>query len=49
MDYEIKGKIKWKENIYERLESAPKAFVSLFRGKSMGRILVKIDSSTFKS
>ena len=33
------GKIKWKENIYEGLENAPKAFVSLFKGESLGRTL----------
>src|SRR5919108_1512627 len=27
------GRIKWKESIYERLENAPKAFVSLFKGE----------------
>jgi NADPH-dependent curcumin reductase CurA len=36
------GRIKWKENIYEGLESAPKAFVSLFKGESIGRTLVKL-------
>lgn len=36
------GKIKWKENIFEGLESAPKAFVSLFKGESLGRTLVKL-------
>ena len=36
------GRIKWKENIYEGLESAPKAFVSLFKGESLGRTLVKL-------
>jgi NADPH-dependent curcumin reductase CurA len=36
------GKIKWKENIFEGLENAPKAFVSLFKGESMGRTLVKL-------
>ena len=38
------GRIKWKENIFEGLENAPKAFVSLFKGESLGRILVKIAS-----
>jgi NADPH-dependent curcumin reductase CurA len=38
------GKIKWKENIFERLENAPKAFVSLFKGESIGRTLVKLDT-----
>ena len=39
------GKIKWKENIFEGLENAPKAFVSLFKGESIGRTLVKIVSN----
>jgi NADPH-dependent curcumin reductase CurA len=38
------GKIKWKENIFEGLENAPKAFVKLFKGESLGRMLVKIGS-----
>ena len=36
------GKIKWKENVFEGLENAPEAFVSLFKGQSLGRTLVKI-------
>ena len=40
------GKIKWKENIFEGLESAPKAFVSLFKGESVGRTLVKLGPYT---
>jgi NADPH-dependent curcumin reductase CurA len=38
------GRIKWKENIFEGLENAPKAFVNLFKGESLGRTLVKIGS-----
>jgi NADPH-dependent curcumin reductase CurA len=36
-------KIRLHETIFEGLENAPKAFVSLFSGNSMGRTLVKID------
>jgi NADPH-dependent curcumin reductase CurA len=36
------GKIKWKETIFEGLENAPKAFVNLFKGESLGRTLVKL-------
>jgi NADPH-dependent curcumin reductase CurA len=36
------GRIKWKENIFEGLENAPKAFVSLFKGENVGRTLVKL-------
>ncbi|HKU83913.1 MAG TPA: NADP-dependent oxidoreductase [Candidatus Nitrosocosmicus sp.] len=35
-------KIKLKESIFEGLENAPQAFVSLFRGDAMGRILVRL-------
>jgi NADPH-dependent curcumin reductase CurA len=38
------GRIKWNETIYECLENAPKAFVSLFKGENTGRTLVKIGS-----
>ena len=37
-------RIKLKESISEGLENAPKAFVSLFRGDTMGRTLVRFDS-----
>jgi NADPH-dependent curcumin reductase CurA len=37
-------RIKLKESIFEGLENAPKAFVSLFRGDTMGRTLVRFDS-----
>lgn len=36
------GKVRWKENIFEGLENAPKAFVSLFKGETIGRSLLKI-------
>jgi NADPH-dependent curcumin reductase CurA len=40
------GKIKWKENIFQGIENAPRAFVSLFKGESFGRTLVKIGPNT---
>lgn len=39
------GKLRWKENILEGLENAPKAFVGLFRGERIGRSLVIILSA----
>lgn len=36
-------RIKLKESIFEGLENAPQAFVSLFRGETAGRTLVRID------
>ena len=43
------GRIKWKESIFEGLENAPKAFVSLFKGENLGRALVKIGPHTLNS
>lgn len=36
------GKIKYKETIYEGLENAPDAFLGLFRGDNLGKMLVKV-------
>ena len=36
------GKIQWEETIVEGLENAPKAFISLFTGEKLGKIIVKI-------
>jgi NADPH-dependent curcumin reductase CurA len=36
------GKIKWEETVFEGLGNAPKAFIALFKGEKMGKILVRI-------
>lgn len=36
------GKIKWKETIFEGLENAPKAFLALFKGQNIGKMLVRL-------
>jgi NADPH-dependent curcumin reductase CurA len=36
------GKIKYKEDIIEGLENAPRAFLGLFRGANLGKLLVRV-------
>jgi NADPH-dependent curcumin reductase CurA len=36
------GKIQWQETIVEGLENAPQAFIGLFQGENLGKMLVKI-------
>jgi NADPH-dependent curcumin reductase CurA len=36
------GKIKWRETVFEGIENAPKAFLALFKGENIGKMLVRI-------
>ncbi len=36
------GKLTWRETILEGLENAPKAFIGLFTGENMGKMLVRL-------
>ncbi len=36
------GKVKWKETVEEGIENAPTAFLKLFKGENLGKMLVKL-------
>jgi len=36
------GKIKWKETVEHGVEHAPDAFLKLFSGENLGKMLVKL-------
>jgi len=36
------GKLKWQETIVDGIENAPKAFIGLFSGDNMGKMLVRV-------
>jgi len=36
------GKMQWQETIVEGIENAPKAFLGLFAGENMGKMLVRV-------
>ena len=36
------GKIKYKEDVVEGLENAPRAFIGLMRGENFGKLLIKV-------
>ncbi len=37
------GKIQWEETVVEGIDSAPDAFIGLFSGENMGKMLVRLD------
>ena len=36
------GRIRWRETIVQGIENAPKAFIGLFRGDNLGKMLVQV-------
>ncbi|MCH8062843.1 MAG: hypothetical protein IH861_10100 [Chloroflexi bacterium] len=36
------GKVKYREDVVEGLENAPRAFIGLMRGANFGKLLVKV-------
>ena len=39
------GKIKYREDVVEGLENAPRAFIGLLKGKNFGKLLVRVAAS----
>jgi NADPH-dependent curcumin reductase CurA len=37
------GKVKWRETVEEGIENAPAAFLKLFKGENLGKMLVKLN------
>lgn len=36
------GKMKWRETILDGIDRAPEAFIGLFKGDNMGKMLVRV-------
>jgi hypothetical protein len=36
------GKLKWEETVEEGIENAPTAFLKLFKGENLGKMLVRL-------
>jgi hypothetical protein len=36
------GKVKWRETVEDGIENAPTAFLKLFKGENLGKMLVKL-------
>jgi NADPH-dependent curcumin reductase CurA len=36
------GKVKWRETVEEGIENAPTAFLKLFKGENLGKMLVRL-------
>jgi NADPH-dependent curcumin reductase CurA len=42
MRWLTEGKIRWREDVTEGLENAPRAFIGMLRGENRGKAIVKV-------
>ena len=40
------GRLRYRETVVDGIENAPKAFLGLFRGENIGKMLVKVGPDT---
>jgi len=43
------GKLKYKEDVVQGLENAPRAFLGLFQGKNFGKLIVQVSPDPTKA
>jgi hypothetical protein len=36
------GKMKWRETVVDGVENSPKAFIGLFKGENLGKMVVRV-------
>jgi NADPH-dependent curcumin reductase CurA len=36
------GKMKWRETVVDGVENSPKAFIGLFKGDNLGKMVVRV-------
>jgi len=48
-DWLADGTLRWRETVVDGIENTPKAFIGLFRGENLGKMLVRVADPTARS